>query len=214
MTQTPPPPWGAPGTPTGPRVPLPPRTRFEPTTLVTTPLHARRLRSALDSRLRQASPERQRRLAELAEIGEGVVVLRTREFDRALERLGAPASAATSRGAVVVTLGGGGPALAAERADSLAIAAWSDVSGVEVGTVAHGAHRVRAAVLSVLAPLPPVAEGFRGLARASRAARRRRTVLVPLVVASPGPLGWVVADDRAFLFALDRLRTAHEGAAR
>jgi hypothetical protein len=32
---------------------------------------------------------------------------------------------------------------------------------------------------------------------------------VPLVVASPGPLGWTVADDRTFLLALDRVRRAH-----
>ncbi|QHC65780.1 hypothetical protein GSU68_03720 [Rathayibacter sp. VKM Ac-2759] len=214
MTQaSPPPPWGAPTAPTGPRVPLPPRARFEPTALLTSPVTARRLRTAVGAQLRQAAPERQRRLTELAEIGEGVVVLRAREFDRALDRLASPAASATSRGAVVVTLGEGGPALAAERADSLPIALWSDVSAVEVGTVAHGPHRVRAAVLSVLVPHAAPAEGFRGLARASLAARRRRTVLVPLVIASPGPLGWNVADDRAFLFALDRLRTALEGAA-
>ncbi|MWV48986.1 hypothetical protein GRS96_06800 [Rathayibacter sp. VKM Ac-2803] len=214
MTAAPPPHWGVPSAPTGPRVPIPPRARFEPTALLTSAAQARRLRAAVGSKLSQASPERQRRLAELAEIGEGFVVLRALELDRALQRITAPAASATSRGAVVVTLGAGGPALAAERADSLAIAEWSDVAGVEVGTVAHGAHRVRAAVLSVLAPPAPVGEGFRGLARASLVARRRRSVLVPFVVASPGRFGWTVADDRTFLFALDRLRRAHEEGAR
>ncbi|WKK70610.1 hypothetical protein Q0F99_12190 [Rathayibacter oskolensis] len=109
MTQaSPPPPWGAPTAPTGPRVPLPPRARFEPTALLTSPVTARRLRTAVGAQLRQAAPERQRRLTELAEIGEGVVVLRAREFDRALDRLASPAASATSRGAVVVTLGEGG----------------------------------------------------------------------------------------------------------
>ncbi|SMH44833.1 hypothetical protein SAMN06295885_2451 [Rathayibacter oskolensis] len=216
----PPPPWGAP--PPGartrplPSVPLPPRARFEPTALLTSPARARRLRTGLGSQLRQANPERQRRLAELAEIGGGLVVLRGAELDRALERISAPASGASSRGAVAITLGAAGPALAAERADSLTIAGWEDVVGVEVGTVAHGARRVRAAVLAVRAPRrePPPAEGFRGLAsaaaRASLRARRGRTVLVPLVVASPGPLGWTVADDRSFLIALDRLQQARE----
>ncbi|PTL71629.1 hypothetical protein C1I63_01375 [Rathayibacter caricis DSM 15933] len=89
-------------------------------------------------------------------------------------------------------LGSDGPALAAERSDSLRIALWEDVVSVQVATVALGARRVRALALGVLAP----------------GRRRRRTVLVPLVVASPGPLGWNVADDRSFLRAHDRLLAA------
>jgi hypothetical protein len=175
--------------------------------------------------MQQAAPERQRRLAELAAVSDGFAVLRVRELDRALRRLAAPASGAVGPGASVLALGDDGPALVAERADGLAIASWSDIVSIEVGTVAHGARRVRAVVLSVQEPRrqrPLSADaGFRRLAtdaaRASAAAlaarRRRRAVLVPLVVATPGPLGWTVADDRSFLLALDRLRHAHERSA-
>ncbi|QHC57794.1 hypothetical protein [Rathayibacter sp. VKM Ac-2760] len=87
---------------------------------------------------------------------------------------------------------------------------------MQVGTVAHGAFRVRAIVLGVAAPRAEraPATGLRGMvaeaARASAAAlaSRSRPVLVPLVVASPGPLGWSVADDRTFLLVLDRVRRA------
>ena len=225
MPAAPPPSWGAP--PPGawahplPTDPLPPRRRFEPTALITSPAEARRARAALSSQLRQASPESRRRLAEFAEIADGVALLRGREFDRALRRIAAPAAAVAPEATGVVTLGADGPALAGERADALPIAAWSDVLSVEVGTVAHGAFRVRAIVLAVPAARPSRTaaddRGFRGLvteaARASAAAlaaRARRRVLVPLVVASPGRLGWSVADDRTFLLALDRVRRARE----
>lgn len=228
MDPAPPPRWGAPPPHASarplPTDPLPARARFEPSVLLTSPAEVRHLRSSLRGRVQQAAPERQRRLAELAAISEGFAVLRVRELDRALRRLAAPASGARGHGAWVLALGDDGPALAAERADALAIASWSDVVSIEVGTVAHGARRVRAVVLSVQEPprqRPPSADaGFRRLAAdaarasaAALAARRRRAVLVPLVVAAPGPLGWTVADDRSFLLALDRLRHAHERSA-
>lgn len=220
--------WGAPPPQASPRplpdVPLPPRTRFEPSVLLTSPAEVRQLRSSIRSRVRQAVPERQRRLAELAEISGGFAVLRGREFDRALRRIAAPASDTVTEGTAVLAIGGDGPGLAAERADARRIAAWSDIASVEVGTVALGARRVRAVVLAVRPPRAERAEpgdGFRGLAAAaarasaSRLAARagRRAVLVPLVVASPGPLGWTVADDRSFLLAFDRVRHAHETSA-
>lgn len=227
MDDVPPPQWGAPPPHASPRPlpgdPLPRRSRFEPSVLLTSPAEVRHLRSGVAARLQQAAPERQRRLAELADIGGGFAVLRVPGLDRALRRLAAPAAGALRPGASVVVLGADGPALAAERSDALAIASWADVVSIQVGTVAHGPRRVRAAVLSVLEPRPErraarPGEGFGRLAsdaaRASAAAlaarRRRREVLVPLVVASPGPLGWSVADDRSFLVALERLRHSRE----
>jgi hypothetical protein len=206
--------WGAPSARRPPTVPLPPRTRFEPTALLTTPLQARVLPASLRSRVRQAAPERQRRLAELAEVTEGFAVLRTRELDRALRRLDAPAASATGRDpAAVLAVGRDGVELAAERADALRIADWERIASVGVGTSPAGAHRVRSVVLAVLVPRSAAGRGSGVLqvsAEALAARRRPRTVLVPLVVASPAPLGWRVADDRTFLLALDRLRRAHE----
>lgn len=196
-----PPPWGAPGREStrGPvrAAPLPPRTRFEPTVLLTSPGELLRLRESVRSRIHHAAPARQRRLAELADVGEGFAVLGARELERSLRRAAAPAAARRPDSVSVVALGSDGPALAAERADSLPIARWEDVASIQVATVALGARRVRALALGVLAP----------------GRRRRRTVLVPLVVASPGPLGWGVADDRTFLRAHDRLLAAWPGSA-
>ncbi|ROP48772.1 MULTISPECIES: hypothetical protein [unclassified Rathayibacter] len=224
MAAAPTPDWGAPPPHASahplPSDPLPPRRRFEPTALITSPAEVRRARGALAAQLRQTSPANRRRLAEFAAVADGVALLRGREFDRALRRIAAPAAAVAPDATGVVTLGPDGPALAGERADALAIADWSDVLSVEVGTVAHGAFRVRAVVLAVLAARPErgaaAGQGFRGLvseaarsSAAALAARARRRVLVPLVVATPGPLGWTVADDRTFLLALDRVRRAH-----
>lgn len=196
--------WGEPPPRTPPTVPLPPRTRFEPTALLAAPLPAP---AAVRARVRQAAPERQRRLAALAAVTEGFAVLRTPELDRALRRIAAPASAAPAAAAEVLAVGRDGLELAAEHADALRIAGWDRIVSVGVGTSPSGAHRVRALVLAVLAPPPASA--------VLRAARRRpRTVLVPLVVAAPAALGWRVADDRTFLLALDRLQRALEERAR
>ncbi|WP_181110018.1 MULTISPECIES: hypothetical protein [unclassified Rathayibacter] len=195
--------WGEPPPRTPPTVPLPPRTRFEPTALLAAPLPAP---AAVRARVRQAAPERQRRLAALAAVTEGFAVLRTPELDRALRRIAAPASAAPAAAAAVLAVGRDGLELAAEHADALRIAGWDRIVSVGVGTSPSGAHRVRALVLAVLAP--PASAVL-------RAARRRpRTVLVPLVVAAPAALGWRVADDRTFLLALDRLQRALEERAR
>ncbi|WP_181134877.1 MULTISPECIES: hypothetical protein [unclassified Rathayibacter] len=196
--------WGEPPPRTPPAVPLPPRTRFEPTALLAAPLPAP---AAIRARVRQAAPERQRRLAALAAVTEGFAVLRTPELARALRRIAAPASAAPAAAAAVLAVGRDGLELAAEFADALRIAEWDRIVSVGVGTSPSGAHRVRALVLAVLAPPPASA--------VLRAARRRpRTVPVPLVVAAPAALGWRVADDRTFLLALDRLQRALEERAR
>ncbi|WP_161489677.1 hypothetical protein, partial [Rathayibacter tanaceti] len=93
--------------------------------------------------------------------------------------------------------------------DALRIAEWERIASVGVGTSPAGSRRVRAVVLAVLAPRSPAGPGvLRASAEAIAARRRPHTVLVPLVVASPAPLGWRVADDRTFLLALDRLQRA------
>ncbi|PPG93001.1 hypothetical protein [Rathayibacter rathayi] len=202
--------WGAPSSRTPPSVPLPARVRFEPTALLGSMLRVGALPATLRSRVRQAAPERQRRLVALADVAEGFVVLHTRELTRALRRIAAPAAAAPGDAASVLAVGRDGVELAAERADGLRIAEWERVVSVGVGTSPAGARRVRAVVLAVLAPgsVPAGSAAARAVAEALAARRRPRTVLIPLVVASPGPLGWRVADDRAFLLALDRLRRA------
>ncbi|MBF4463256.1 MULTISPECIES: hypothetical protein [unclassified Rathayibacter] len=206
------------GGPSAPPAPLPPRARFEPAALLTAPLHARALPASVRSRVLQSAPERRRRLAELASISGGFAVLRTPEFDRALRRIAAPASVAAADAAAVLAVGSEGLELMAERADALLVTEWRRLAAVGVGTTASGARRVRAVVLTVLAPrgAPPharrgglVSAVARASAEALAARRSPRTVLVPLVVASPGPLGWGVADDRTFRLALERLARAH-----
>lgn len=202
--------WGAPSSRTPPSVPLPARVRFEPTALLGSTLRVGALPASLRARMRQAAPERQRRLLALADVTEGFAVLHTREFTRALRRIAAPAAAAPGDVASVLAVDRDGVELAAERADALRIAEWERIVSVGVGTTPAGAHRVRAVVLTVLAPgrVPAGSAAARAVAEALAARRRPRTVLVPLVVASPAPLGWRVADDRTFLLALDRLRRA------
>lgn len=202
--------WGASSSRTPPSVPLPARIRFEPTALLGSTLRVGGLPATLRARMRQAAPERQRRLVALADVTGGFAVLHTREFTRALRRIAAPAAAAPGDAASVLAVGRDGVELVAERADALRIAEWERIVSVGVGTSPAGAHRVRAVVLTVLAPgrAPAGSAAARAVAEALAARRRPRTVLVPLVVASPAALGWRVADDRTFLLALDRLRRA------
>lgn len=79
MSAAPPPDWGAPPPHARahplPADPLPPRRRFEPTALVTSPAEIRRARAALASQLRQTSPASRRRLAEFAAVAGGVALL-------------------------------------------------------------------------------------------------------------------------------------------